>query len=63
MHIFLILGKILYLFSTYLEFHKNDPSKFVEITNTTLGYYCTLRSVMGDKNIQFWMFVLISLAF
>lgn len=43
---FLILGKILYLFSTYLEFHKNDPSKVVEITNTTLGYYCTLSSAI-----------------
>lgn len=46
MHIFLILGKILYLFSTYLEFNKNDPSKVVEITNTTLGYYCTLSSAI-----------------
>lgn len=46
MHIFLILGKILYLFSTYLEFHKNYPSIVVEITNTTLGYYYTLSSAI-----------------
>lgn len=46
MHIFLILAKILYLFSTYLEFHKNDPSTVVGITNTTLGYYYTLPNAI-----------------
>ena len=50
MHIFLILGKILYLFFTYLDFYKNYPSTEVAITNSSLEYYYTLPSTVGGEH-------------
>lgn len=49
MHIFLILGKILYLFFAYLDFYKNYPSTEVAITNSSLEYYYTLPSTVGGR--------------